>query len=293
MTKILLLGSRGRLGAALAKCWSSDHDLEAVSRAEVDVSDLEALTSFLKSRDFDVLVNCTGATSLEQCEDQPDLARRVNAHAPEIMAKLSAEKGARLIHFGTDYVFDGKASSPYSEEDPAIPVSEYGRTKLDGEMAVISASPHHLSVRVSWVFGPEKPSFVDMILKRAMENEHVEAVGDKFSSPAYTEDIGKWMTPFLEPGAPGGLHHACNSGTCSWAEFGQEALCIAEELGWPLQTKTVHAIPLSTMTAFRAVRPIYTVMDCRKLAGFLGYEPRPWQQALRDYIKMTKSGGNK
>lgn len=284
MTKILLLGSRGRLGAALAKRWSDGYDLEAASRAEVDVSNLDDLTAFLKSRDFDVLVNCTGTTSLEQCEDDPDLARRVNAQAPEMMAKLSAEKGARLLHFGTDYVFDGKASSPYSEEDLAVPLSEYGRSKLHGEMAVIAASQNHLSVRVSWVFGPEKPSFVDMILKRAVESDRVEAVGDKFSSPAYTGDIGEWMTPLLEPTAPGGLYHACNSGSCSWAEFGQEALNIAQELGWPIRTNIVDAIPLSTMTAFRAVRPVYTVMDCHKLENVLGYPLRSWQQALRDYV---------
>lgn len=285
MAKVLLLGSRGRLGAALARQWSAAHEVTALSRVDVDISLTELLEKALEGHNFDVLVNCTGATSLEVCEDDPQLAARINAEAPARLAEIAAHRGARLIHFGTDYVFDGKKSTPYSEEDDAYPLSEYGRTKLQGELAVVGASPKNLSVRVSWVFGPDKPSFVDMILKRAATDSHVEAVADKTSCPTYTEDVATWIEPFLSPGLSGGLYHACNSGACTWRDYGQEALDIADRLGWPLQCRVVSPIPLDSMTAFRAPRPRHTVLDCSRLRRIASISTRPWQDALASYLQ--------
>ncbi len=285
MAKVLLLGSRGRLGAALARIWSAAHDVTALSRADIDISQVDLLAKAIEGHSFDVLVNCTGATSLEVCEDDPVLAARVNAEAPERLAEIATDRGARLIHFGTDYVFDGKKSTPYTEEDDALPLSEYGRTKLQGELAVVAMSPQHLSVRVSWVFGPDKPSFVDMILQRAASGEHVEAVADKTSSPTYTEDVADWLEPFLSTGLPGGLYHACNAGACTWKEYGQEALDIADRLGWPLKCRVVSPIALESMTAFRAPRPKDTVLDCSKLRRVASVITRPWQEALVSYLQ--------
>ncbi|MEX1119998.1 MAG: dTDP-4-dehydrorhamnose reductase [Terrimicrobiaceae bacterium] len=285
MAKVLLLGSRGRLGAALARVWSADHDVTALSRSDLDISRVEELEAALAGRHFEVLVNCTGATSLEVCEDDPALALRVNAEAPARLAEIAASRKARLIHFGTDYVFDGKKPAPYSENDPAFPLSVYGRTKLQGELAVVEASPRHLSVRVSWVFGPDKPSFVDMILQRAATASHVEAVADKTSSPTYTGDVAVWMSPFLSQELPGGLYHACNTGSCTWRDYGQEALDIAGRLGWPLQCRVVSPVPLDSMTAFRAPRPRHTVMDCSRLQQITSVPIRSWQESLASYLK--------
>lgn len=285
MAKVLLLGSRGRLGASLARSWSQTHTIIALSRAEVDISRVDLLEKALEGFPYDVIVNCTGATSLEACEDDPRLASLVNAEAPARLAEIASTRRARLIHFGTDYVFDGKQTTPYKEEDIAHPLSEYGKTKLQGELAVVADSPKHLAVRVSWVFGPEKPSFVDMILNRAVTDDHVEAVADKTSSPTFTDDVAIWMEPFLSPGLPGGIYHASNSGDCTWQGYGQEALQIADRLGWPLRCREVSPVLLDSMTAFRAPRPRHTVLDCSKLRLTAGLTIRPWQEALASYLQ--------
>lgn len=284
MTKILLLGSRGRLGATLAEAWAGRHQVKALSRADMDLSDLVALERLLQSESYDLLVNASGTTSLEGCEAAPELARIMNAAVPAVMASAAAKAGAVCLHFSTDYVFDGTHKGLYTEEDEPHPLSVYGQTKLEGERAVLSASPRHLCFRVSWIFGPKKPSFIDTMLARAMSEESVEAVDDKTSCPTSATDIAKWLEPFLDGSLPGGLYHACNEGACSWKAFAQEGIDVAAGLGWPLKTKHVRGIPMASVQTFRAVRPRHTAMDCRKLARATGLTPRPWQDALAAYL---------
>jgi dTDP-4-dehydrorhamnose reductase len=283
MMRVLLIGARGRLGAALARVWGRRYHILPVTRTELDVSDPAALEAFLCAESWDVVVNASGATSLEACEDDPALACRVNADAPAVMARKAADFGRRLIHFGTDYVFDGRLDRPYREDDPTNPLSVYGKTKRDGERAVVEASDAHVCVRVSWVFGPDRPSFIDAMLRRAREEDEIDAVGDKTSCPAFSEDLAEWLQPFLES-LPGGIYHACNGGICSWSEFAQVGLDIAHELGWKLRARTVRPIPMASVAAFRAVRPVHTPMDCGKLTATTGIQPRPWQEALRAYL---------
>lgn len=261
------------------------HELTGLSRRDIDVSEPEALRAVLFCHNYDVLVNCTGATSLEQCEDNPTLAARVNAAAPAIMAADASRRGARMIHFGTDYVFDGKLDRPYVEEDEAHPLSVYGQTKLEGELAVVRAGPEHLAVRVSWVFGPDKASFIDMILKRALRGEVVEAVADKTSCPTYTEDVAQWLEPWLgSNAAPGGIFHACNGGPASWQGFAQGALDLAVALGWPVTSRVVKPVLLSSIRAFRAARPAHTPMNCEKLECATGLGIRQWKDSLAEYL---------
>lgn len=282
--KILILGGRGRLASSLAQRWAKDHPVASWGRAEADVSNLEKLRAQLENAEFDVLVNGSGATNVDGCETAREEARTVNALAPQVMAQCASARGARLIHFSTDYVFDGKKDAVLSETDPANPGGWYGRTKLDGENLVLADSQNHLAVRVSWVFGPAKPSFVDMIVQRALENETVEAVADKFSAPTYAPDAADWLEPFLSLDLPGGLYHACNSGSCSWQEYGQKALEFAAEAGLPLRTTKVGGIPLSQMKQFIAPRPVFSILSTSKLASATGITPRHWHDALRDYI---------
>lgn len=281
---ILILGGRGRLAASLAEEWSKNHNVVSWGRAEADVSDLHSLRAKLESTEFDLLVNGSGATNVDACETARDEALTVNALAPEVMAQAASLRGARLIHFSTDYVFDGSVDRPLAESDPAKPAGWYGDTKLQGENRVLAVDPRHLVVRVSWVFGPAKPSFVDMIIQRAQQNDRVEAVGDKFSSPTYAPDVAGWLEPFFSDSAPGGLYHACNSGACSWREYGEKALEFAAEAGLPLRTQRVEGIPLASMTQFVAPRPVFTTLSTKKLTTVLGQPPRHWHDALRDYV---------
>lgn len=283
--KILILGGRGRLASALARSWGARHRVTSLTRAEVDVSDLAALRSVLAQHSFDVLVNGTGMTNVDDCESLRDEAHTVNALAPRVMAASAREKGARFIHFSTDYVFDGAVRGIRTEEDPVRPLSWYGQTKRDGELAVLADSPAHLAVRVSWVFGPDKPSFVDMLIERALKSDQVAAIADKFSSPTFACDVAGWMEPFFEPTMPGGIYHACNAGGCSWRDYGEYALQCASAAGLPLLTTRVDAISLADMKAFKAPRPVHTILSTEKLTRATGLIPRPWQEAVRAYIE--------
>jgi dTDP-4-dehydrorhamnose reductase len=200
------------------------------------------------------------------------------------MARCAEARGARLIHFSTDYVFDGAQREPYTETDTAHPCGWYGATKLAGENEVLTAGRLGMVVRVSWVFGPAKPSFVDALISRAQTEDHVEAIADKFSSPTSAIDIAEWMEPFFNLELPGGLYHACNAGTCSWQEYGTYALAVASEAGVPLRTTTVAPIRLADMKQFIAPRPIFSILSTRKLTSVTGISPRHWRDALRDYI---------
>ena len=283
--KILILGGRGRLAAALAREWSVAHETVSLSRPELDVADIPALVRLLASREFDVLVNGTGLTNVDECESRRDEAREVNALAPAVMAASARDRGARFIHFSTDYVFDGWNPAPYTEEDAPNPLGWYGQTKLDGEQAVLADSSSHLVVRVSWVFGPDRPGFPDMIVDRARTSPRVEAIADKFSSPTSACDVAGWIEPFFDPSLPGGLYHACNGGGCSWRDYGEHALKCAADAGLALATTEVAPIFLADMKAFKALRPAHTILCTKKLTRVTGIVPRPWQIALREYIE--------
>lgn len=284
VSRVLILGAKGRLGATLTRAWSVGHSVASVARPEVDTSDLPALEKFLQTHNFDVLVNATAMTNVDECEVQKESATVVNAQAPAVMAQVAASRGARFIHISTDYVFDGLKTDLYTENDTPHPISHYGRTKLAGENETLAASSAHLVVRVSWVFGPDKPSFVDSLIDRASSQEHVEAVGDKTASPTYTEDVAIWLAPFLNGPLPGGIYHACNTGSCSWRDYGQHALDWAHRSGLPLRTRTVNPIPLAAMKQFVASRPPHTSMSTARLASVTGITPRTWQNALDDYL---------
>ena len=288
--KILILGSNGRLGTALVRRWKNLPDTEviALTRAQVDLSDPEKAEAALAAISFgagDVVVNCAAATDVDGCERDREGARRINAETPGRIARLCAARSARLVHIGTDYVYDGSLDRPYAEEDEPNPLSHYGSTKLEGDRGVLGASPDHCVVRVSWVFGPDKPSFVDAIVKRALTSPEAAAVHDKTSSPAYTEDLAVWLAEFLKPSMPGGIYHLCNSGTCSWRDYGEYALHCAKESGHPVLTTSVAPLKLSDMKAFIAVRPPRTPMDTAKFTRITGIRPRPWQEAVREHFR--------
>jgi dTDP-4-dehydrorhamnose reductase len=288
--KVLILGSNGRLGSALVRRWQSLPDLEVIplTRVQVDLSVPEKAEVGVAEVPFgagDVVVNCAAATDVDGCEKDREGARSINAESPGRIARLCAARGARLVHIGTDYVFDGTLDRPYTEEDEPKPLSHYGLTKLEGDREVLAASPAHCVVRVSWVFGPDKPSFVDAIVKRALTSPEAAAVHDKTSAPSYTEDMAVWLAEFLKLSVPGGIYHLCNSGTCSWRDYGEYALECAKANGVPVLTTTVAPLKLSDMKNFIAVRPPKTPLDTAKFARVTGITPRPWKEAVEAHFK--------
>jgi len=282
--KIVILGAGGRLGAALMREFRPKYDVVGFDHAQLDLSDLEGLREKVGATTFDVLINAAAFTNVDACETERDRAFRINADAPGVLAKICNEKEAKLIHFSTDYVFDGEKRAPYTEKDRANPISGYGESKLAGERNVLAAEDGHLVVRVSWVFGPDRPSFIDAMIKRAQQDKKIDAIADKFSTPTYTHDIANMLPQFFGRDVAGGILHFANAGKCTWQEYAQWALDCCRDAGISLKGRTVGALKLSEMTSWVARRPVYSVLSTVKYTELTGTAPRAWREAVNDYI---------
>ena len=282
--KIVILGAGGRLGAALLREYRDKFDVAGFNHTQLDLSDLGAVREKLQNTSFDVLINAAGFTRVDLCETQPDRAFLINAEAPRVVAEICDETNARLIHFSTDYVFDGQKHEPYTEDDEANPVSIYGESKLIGENNVRAVQDQNLVVRVSWVFGPDRPSFIDAMVQQAQENGEVDAVADKFSTPTYTLDIASMLPQFFDRNVSGGILHFANAGQCSWQEYAQWAVDCCNDAGLLLKTKTVGERKLREMVNWVARRPVYSVLSTAKYTRLTGLSPRTWRGAVSDYI---------
>jgi len=277
-------GTTGRVGAALARHFATTCEVIPLPRKTFDLADPQALAVALERLECDVFLNPAGITSLEACEDDPALAMRVNAGAPAQIAAWAAERNVRVFHFSTDYVFGGETLGLRGEHEEPMPLNIYGLSKLAGEAAVL-ASPQNCVVRVSWVFGPEKPSFVDSVFDAALAGRPLAAIADKYSLPVFTKDLAQWMERLVDHKTTGILH-ACNSGQpVSWHDM---ATAVAEEMvafGVLAQMPDIQQQALDEMPSFRAVRPRFTAMDTDRLTELLGHPPRPWREALGEYIR--------
>jgi len=289
-TRIAVLGSHGRLGGALLRKWSERYLVTGFARPQFDLLSSESIDQCLESGDYDWVINCAANTNVDGCEKDPSSAFAANEHAPRHIARRCHERRHRLIHISTDYVFDGKKSEPYSENDVVSPISIYGESKAGGDEAVMTEAPDSIIVRVSWVFGPEKPSFIDAILKKARTDPSASAVADKWSNPTYADDVADWLAALIDQNAPAGFYHLCNSGGCTWRDYGEHALRCAEAAGISLQTTTVSPISMKDIPAFVAQRPVHTVMSTSKFSQTTGVTPRDWQDAVESYITSITAG---
>lgn len=282
--RVAITGTTGRVGSALAARLAARHEVIRLPRAACDLADPASLSAALASLECDVFLNPAGITSLEACEDDPRLAMRVNSAAPGKIALWAAERGVRVIHFSTDYVFDGSTMQALTEATPAKPLGAYGRSKLAGERAVLT-HPGNLVLRVSWVFGPEKPSFVDQVFDAALAGKPLAAVSDKFSRPTFTGDLAGWVERLLDTDAQGVLH-ACQTGDpVSWHGMASAVLDTLMACGALTERPDVVEQHLATATGLRAPRPRFTAMDSSRLAGVLGARPRPWREALTEHLE--------
>jgi dTDP-4-dehydrorhamnose reductase len=281
--KIVILGAGGRLGAALMREYREKYDLAGFNHAQLDLANLDDVRGKLGGMNFDVLINAAAFTNVDACETERDRAFLINAEAAGVLAEICNEKDAKLIHFSTDYVFDGQKRAPYTEGDQANPISLYGESKLTGEKKVLAAENGHLVVRVSWVFGPDRPSFIDAMIKRAQQDEKIDAISDKFSTPTYTHDLARMLPQFFDR-REGGILHFANAGKCSWQEYAQWALDCCRDAGIPLKATTVGALTLKDMSSWVARRPVYSVLSTAKYTELTGATPRAWREAVNEYI---------
>jgi dTDP-4-dehydrorhamnose reductase len=285
--RMVIVGAGGRLGAALVHAYRGKFDVVGFNHAQLDLANPQQIRERLSSLDFDLLINCAAFTDVDLCEKEKEQAFSINAEAPRVLAEICAAKTAKLIHFSTDYVFDGEKHEPYIEEDVAKPISVYGESKRAGEKFVLQASDRHVVLRVSWVFGPDRPSFIDAMIKRAREEEQIDAIADKWSTPTYTGDIAEMLPRVFDVDAS--ILHLTNSGQCTWQEYAQHALDCCAKAGVSLKAKTVAPLKLVDMKNWAARRPVHSVLSTPKYQALTGTAPRSWRDAVADYIERSYS----
>ncbi|MBV9673469.1 MAG: dTDP-4-dehydrorhamnose reductase [Verrucomicrobia bacterium] len=288
--RIAIIGRNGRLGAALCRELAIHYEVLPLGREEVDLR--RPIEPQMKDIGFELLINAAAATNVDWCESHQEEANLINGEAVAALAELCAIRRVRMLHIGTDYVFDGSATAPYEESDLANPISVYGSSKLIGEQSLLRASDQHLAIRVSWVFGPDKASFLDFMLHRAQFESEVCAVADKFSAPTYTHDFCEWIRPLLFDLPAGGVMHLCNDQGCSWQEYAQCGIDTARRLGWNLKCTIVKPIALNSMSQFVAKRPVYTVLSTKRFFQMTGIHPRKWDEAVDEYVRAKLSAGS-
>lgn len=282
-TKILLTGAKGMLGHALVEVLNPEYDLVPLSHQELDITDSHQILKTLEQEKPSILINSAAYTKVDDCETNIELAHRVNGQAVREMAQLCQRKGIFLIHFSTDYVFDGSKSMSYLEEDETNPLNVYGKSKLEGEKEIAKYLSQFLIIRTSWLYGPHGPNFVDKILQLAGEvrsglRKELQVVDDQIGSPTYTVDLAR-AVKFLLAKKFQGILHVTNQGFCSWFEYAKEILRIAKYDDVPIRNIKSEDIKRP------AKRPTYSILSNDRLEK-LGHRMQLWSAALDDYLKF-------
>ncbi|CAN5210547.1 dTDP-4-dehydrorhamnose reductase [soil metagenome] len=273
MTRYLVTGAGGMLGTDLLAALEG-REVVGLTRAELDITDAKAVDA--ATAGFDAVINAAAFTRVDEAESHEAEALAVNATGAEILARATANTGARYLLISTDYVFDGRGSAPYAETEPRHPVSAYGRTKAEGERLALDANPRTSIVRTAWLYGEHGPNFAKTMLRLAAEREEVAVVTDQVGQPTWTADLARQIVALLDADALPGIYHGTNSGKASWYDFAREVFELAGLD--PARVKPTD----STQFQRPAPRPAYSVLghDAWRRAGL---DPmRDWHDALRD-----------
>lgn len=279
--KILLTGSRGQLGRELERSLACLGEVVACDRATLDLADADAVRAAVRSLAPDVVVNAGAFTAVDAAETDEATATAINGRAPAILAEVLRESGGFLVHFSTDYVFDGTQSAPYREEDPTAPLSAYGRSKLSGERAIAASGVRHLIFRTSWVFGLHGANFMKTMLRLGRERDELRVIGDQVGAPTWTRHLADAVTMALSRrDAPEGLFHLAGGGETSWHGYAEAIFADALALGLTDRAPVVHRIA-SADYPLPAKRPSNSRLACAKATRELGITIPDWRQALR------------
>jgi len=284
--KILLAGGSGQLAQELQPILLSSGEVIAVDRTRLDLSQPESIRQAMAEIQPDLVVNAGAYTAVDKAESEPELANAVNGIAPGILAEECEKMGASLMHFSTDYVFDGSHGSAYLETDSTNPLGTYGKSKLAGEEAIRQAGNRHIIIRTAWVYGNGgKGNFVKTMLRLGKEREEIRVVADQIGSPTWTGDLSaasSQIIPLLGQ-ETFGTYHYTNSGVCSWYDFAIAIFEEAAKLGFPLKVQRV--IPITTAEyPTPAKRPAFSVLSTVKISALLGTYPPHWRQGLRQML---------
>jgi dTDP-4-dehydrorhamnose reductase len=289
--KILLLGANGQLGWQLRRSLGAVGDVTALHRASAplcgDLAQPEGLARTIEAVGPDVIVNAAAYTAVDRAETERDAAFAINATACSVLAQAAQRRGAWLVHYSTDYVFDGGGERPWRETDPTAPVNVYGGSKLAGERAVAQGCERHLILRTSWVFDSWGQNFLKSILRAAAQKESLKVVNDQWGAPtraALVADVTAHILRQLQAQA-GGTYHVAAAGETTWHEYAVLALAHARECGMPLKASPdrVGAIA-SREYPQAAARPLNSRLDTSRLRETFGVNLPPWQDGVRTVV---------
>ncbi|MBI3523299.1 MAG: dTDP-4-dehydrorhamnose reductase [Betaproteobacteria bacterium] len=278
MKKILLTGRDGQVGWELQRTLAPLGEVTAYSRATLDLADSAAVCAAIRALRPDLIVNAAAYTAVDQAESENSLAMQINGQAPGVMAEESKKLGSLLVHYSTDYVFDGTKDNAYIEDDRPDPINAYGRSKLAGEQAIQAVGCRHLIFRTSWVYGLRGKNFLRTILRLAEERTELRIINDQFGAPTWSRMIaGATALSCVRKTPPEGLFHLASGGATSWHGFTQAIL----ELTRHLRTREPVLAAIATREyPLPAARPQNSRLSCERLAAEAGIRLPDWRTAL-------------
>lgn len=290
--KILLLGKNGQLGFELQRSLASLGEMVAVGSAECNLADAEALRALVRSVRPYLIVNAAAYTAVDKAETEIDLAMAVNAQAPGILGEEAARIGAWMIHYSTDYVFDGTAAQPYVETDATNPLSVYGRSKLAGEQALQAALDRHLILRTSWVLGAHGGNFAKTMLRLAAERTSLNVVADQWGAPTSAALLADMTAQAIrqshmdgDASFPYGLYHLTAAGETNWCDYARFVIAAAGIAGKPLRLGPDDIHPIRTADyPLPAPRPANSRLCTEKFRTTFGLPLPHWEDGVRDVL---------
>lgn len=278
--KILITGSNGMLGHDLREVLKDNHDLVLTTSKTLDITDKKQVMDFIGDSKPDIVINSAAYTDVDGCEENRDLAYAVNGEGVRNLALACREVDCALLHISTDYVFDGTARDPIAEDGEIGPISVYGKSKLEGEKAILEILDKYFIVRTAWLYGINGKNFPKTMLGLAENHSEITVVYDEVGTPTYTPDLAYGISQLIETDKYG-IYHLTNSGYCSWCEFSRLIFEIAE--------KDVKVIPVTASEFARpAPRPSYSVLENKNWIDN-GFKPlRDYKEAIKEYIELIK-----
>lgn len=282
--KILLLGANGQVGWELQRSLATVGNLHAADRSQADLEQPDRLRALVAQVQPDVIVNAAAQTAVDRAESEPDRTHVINAQAPARLAQLAAERDAWLVHYSTDYVFDGSGTRPWTEDDPTGPLSVYGRTKLAGEDAIRASGARHLIFRTSWVYASRGGNFARTMLRLGAERELLRVIDDQIGAPTGADLIADVTAHALRQAmvqGTTGTFHLAPTGHTSWHDYAQFVFDAARSLrpDLPLKVQAVEAIPTSAYPT-PAQRPLNSRLDTRRLGEAFGLHLPHWHTGV-------------
>jgi dTDP-4-dehydrorhamnose reductase len=289
MNDILILGGNGQVGWELQRALAPLGRLTVCDRQRGDLEDLDGLRALILAQRPSIIVNAAAYTTVDKAETDIERARRVNAEAVGLLASLACELDAWLVHYSTDYVFDGRGERPFREEDQPAPLNAYGRTKLAGEQAIRESGCRHLIFRTSWVYAARGANFAKTMLRLAADRDELRIVADQVGAPTSAELIADITAQVLgqlhvhpHPDSLGGLYHLAASGETSWHGYARFVIAEAAHLGLPLRTAAERVLPILTHEyPLPAPRPANSRLDTTHLCSTFGLTLPDWQFHVR------------